>query len=297
MWALMKVLRVALVVLAIGGLTACRRNEPPEPGVATPSVTLQRDKVPLGSPIDITYKFVVAPNAAPFKEAFRVFVGVVDSDGQLMWADDHYPDVATTEWKPNQTIEYTRTVFVPVYPYVGAAEIHMGLYSMQSQKRVPLIGEDTGKYAYKVARLQLQPQSENVFTQFKDGWHPAEVAEHNALVEWQWTKKSATIAFKNPRKDAIFYLDLDNPGSVFNEPQRVTVSVSDRPITEFVLTPKQQVLKKIPISAAQFGSDEVVELKLDVDKTFVPALLAASSSKDPRELGVRVFHAFIQPVS
>jgi len=297
MWALMKVIRFALVVLAIGALTACRRHEPPEPGVATPSITLQRDKVPLGSPIDITYKFVVAPDAPPFKEAFRVFVGVVDSDGQLMWADDHDPDVATTEWKPNQTIAYTRTVFVPVYPYVGAAEIHMGLYSLQTQKRVPLIGDDAGKRAYRVARLQLQPQSENVFTQFKEGWHPAEVAEHNALVEWQWTKKSATLAFKNPRKDAIFFLDLDNPGVAFNEPQRVTVSVGDRPISEFTLTPKQQVLKKIPISAAQFGSDEVVEVRLDVDKTFVPALLAASTSKDPRELGVRVFHAFVQPVS
>jgi len=292
-----KLLRFALVVVAMGVSIGCRRHEPPAPGVATPSVTLQREKVPLGSPIDITYKFVVAPDAPPFKEAFRVFVGVVDADDQLMWADDHYPEIPTTEWKPNQTITYTRTVFVPIYPYVGEAAIHMGLYSMQTQKRVPLIGDDAGKRAYKVARLQLQPQTENIFTQFKEGWHPAEVAEHNALVEWQWTKKSATLAFKNPKRDAIFYLDLDNPGSAFNEPQRITISVGDQAITSFSLTPKQQVLRKIPISAAQFGSDDVVELKLDVDKTFIPALLAASTNKDPRELGVRVFHAFIQPVN
>jgi len=294
----MRVLRLGTIVLAIAlSAAGCRRHEPPEPGVATPSVTLPREKVPLGSPIDITYKFVVAPDAPPFKEAFRVFVGVVDSDGQLMWADDHYPEISTTEWTPNQTITYTRTVFVPIYPYVGEAAIHMGLYSMQTQKRVPLIGEDVGKRAYKVARLQLQPQTENVFTQFKEGWHPAEVAEHNALVEWQWTKKSATLAFKNPKRDATFYLDLDNPGSAFNEPQRVTISIGDQVITTFALMAKQQVLRKIPITAAQFGATDVVELKLDVDKTFVPALLAASTNKDPRELGVRVFHAFIQPVS
>ena len=297
MCAFMNVQRLGAVILAIALSAGCHRHEAPEPGVATPSVTLQRDKVPLGSPIDITYKFVVAPDAPPFKEAFRVFVGVVDSDGQLMWADDHYPEISTTEWTPNQTITYTRTVFVPIYPYVGDAAIHMGLYSMQTQKRVPLIGEDVGKRAYKVARLQLQPQTENVFTQFKEGWHPAEVAEHNALVEWQWTKKSATLAFKNPKRDAIFYLDLDNPGSAFNEPQRVTISIGDQVITTFALMAKQQVLRKIPITAAQFGATDVVELKLDVDKTFVPALLAASTNKDPRELGVRVFHAFIQPVS
>ena len=293
----MKLFRLGIVFLAIGVAAGCRRHEAPEPGVATPSVTLQRDKVPLGSPIDITYKFVVAPDAPPFKEDFRVFVGVVDSDGQLMWADDHYPEIPTKDWKANQTIAYTRTVFVPIYPYVGEAEIHMGLYSMQTQKRVPLIGDDAGKRAYKVARLQLQPQTENVFTQFKEGWHPAEVAEHNALVEWQWTKKSATLAFKNPKRDAIFYLDLDNPGSAFDEPQRVTISIGDQAITSFALMPKHQELRKIRITAAQFGATDVVELKLDVDKTFVPALLAASTNKDPRELGVRVFHAFVQPVS
>jgi hypothetical protein len=214
-----------------------------------------------------------------------------------MWSDDHDPETATTSWNPNQTVAYTRTVFIPVYPYIGEAEIHMGLYSLKTQKRVPLVGQDTGMRAYKVARLQLQPQTENVFTQFKDGWHPAEVAEHNNLVEWQWTKKTATLAFKNPRRDAIFFIDLDNPGGIFDEPQQVRISIGDRTINEFALTPKRQVLKKIPISAAQFGADDLVELRIDVDKTFVPALLAAANNKDPRELGVRVFHVFIQPVS
>jgi len=36
-------------------------------------------------------------------------------------------------------------------------------------------------------------------------------------------------------------------------------------------------------------------LRIGVDKTFVPALVPASTNKDPRELGVRVFHAFIEP--
>jgi hypothetical protein len=55
-------------------------------------------------------------------------------------------------------------------------------------------------------------------------------------------------------------------------------------------------MKKIPISAAQLGTTDMVELHIDVDKTFVPALLLTSGNKDARELGVRVFHAFVQPV-
>ena len=145
-------------------------------------------------------------------------VHVVDTDEELMWTDDHNPPVPTTQWKQGQQIEYTRTVFVPIYPYVGEASIEVGLYSTTNQKRLPLAGDDVGKRAYKVGRLQLTPQTENVFTVFKDGWHPAEVAEHNASVEWQWTKKQATLSFKNPRKDSVFYLELDNPGTVQRAP-------------------------------------------------------------------------------
>ena len=39
----------------------------------------------------------------------------------------------------------------------------------------------------------------------------------------------------------------------------------------------------------------MVELRIAVDKTFVPALIPTANSKDPRELGIRVFHAFVEP--
>ena len=281
----------AALVIATGGLSACRQKEAPAPAVATPSVSLNHEKAPLGSPIDITYKFVVA-NDAHFDEDYRVLVHVVDADDELIFAFDHNPAVPTSQWKPGQTIEYTKTVFIPIYPYVGEASIQVGLHSTVNQKRLPLAGEDIGQNAYRVARIQLQPQTENVFTVFKDGWHPAEVAEHNATVEWQWTKKAATLTFKNPKKDSVFYFDVDNPGSVFNEPQQVRITMNDQVVDEFTLQPKQPELRKIPLKADQLGTKDVSELVVTVDKTYVPAVVM-SSSKDPRELGVRVFHAFV----
>src|SRR5580765_764481 len=95
----------ALVVLS-GGLSACRRKEAPAPPVATPSVTLNHDRAPLGSPIDITYKFVVA-NGAQFAEDYRVLAHVVDADDELIFTFDHNPQVPTSQWKPGQTIEHT----------------------------------------------------------------------------------------------------------------------------------------------------------------------------------------------
>lgn len=283
---------IALGLFALVFGTACRRKDAPAPPVAAGTVQLSRDKAPLGSPLDITYKFVVA-NDARITEDYKVMVHVVDTDGELIFTFDHEPPVPTTQWKPGQTIEYTRTEFVPIYPYVGEAVIELGLYT--AQKRLPLAGEDAGQRAYKVAKVQLQPQTENVFLVSKDGWHPPETPEHNTSVEWQWTKQSATYAFKNPKKDCLFYLDVDHPGNVFLEPQQVQVSIGGQQVDQFTLKAGQQELRKIPITAAQFGTGDMAEIQIAVDKTYVPALVNAAYKKDSRELGVRVFHAYVQP--
>jgi hypothetical protein len=282
----------ALVLVSVVG--ACRRKEPSAPPVATASLSLNRDKAPLGSPVEFSYKFVVAPDAR-FTEDYRVMVHVVDSDDQLVFTFDHEPPVPTSQWKPGQTIAYSRTEFIPIYPYVGDAAVDVGLYSATTQKRLPLAGEDVGQRSYKLARFQLQPQTENVFTIFKEGWHPAETAEHNAKVEWQWTKKTATLAFKNPKRDTTLYLDVDNPGGVFNEPQQVRVTARGAEVGSFTVTPGRQELHKLTIAGGALGDDDMVEVQLDVDKTFVPAAVPAANSKDGRELGVRVFHAFVEP--
>lgn len=285
---------LALLALLCLWSASCRRAPQQGPPVATPAVTLSRAQIPLGSPIDLTYRFEVAPDAR-LAEDYRVMVHIVDVDDQMIFAFDHNPAVPTTRWMPGQTIEYTRTEFVPVVPYVGQASLQIGLYSTATQKRLPLNGTDGGQHAYKVAQLQIRPQTDNVYTVFSDGWHPAETAERNSKVEWQWTKKNATLSFKNPRKDSTLYLELDNPGGPFSEAQRVQLSIGGQALDTFMVTPgAPAVLHKVPVAAAAMGNDDMVELRFQVDKTFVPALLN-TASKDPRELGVRVFHAFILP--
>src|SRR5262250_2306223 len=116
----------AVVLLSSATLLACRKKEEGGPPVATGTVTLSHDRAPAGSPLEITYKFVVAPGAT-FAQDYRVMAHVVDTDEELMWTDDHQPTPPTKEWKPGQTVEYTRTVFVPIFPYVGDATIQLGL--------------------------------------------------------------------------------------------------------------------------------------------------------------------------
>src|SRR4026209_1334488 len=94
----------------------CRKADTSAP-VATPTVSLNHDRVPAGGPIEITYKFVVAPDAR-FAQDYQVMAHVVDVDKELIGTEDHHPPTPTTQWKPGQTIEYTRTVFTPIFPYV-----------------------------------------------------------------------------------------------------------------------------------------------------------------------------------
>jgi hypothetical protein len=275
---------------------ACGGEESTAPPVATPTVTLNHERAPAASPLEITYKFVVA-NDARINGDYRVMVHIADVDEQTMWTFDHDPAVPTSQWKPGQTIEYKRTEWVPVYPYVGAAEVHVGLYSTKDNTRLPLAGDHIGQNAYRVARLQLQPQSDNLLMIFKEGWHGVEASQDNPGVEWQWTRRDATLAFKNPRKDVNFYFDVDSPGAEFHQAQQVKISVGDAVVDEFTMTPAPEArqLRKIPLTAAQIGTSDMVELRINVTDTFIPAKANPAVSTDPRELGVRVFHAFVDP--
>jgi len=275
-----------LIVLAL--TAGCGKGEKKEPAVATPSVTLSKDRVAIGSAVTIDYKFQIADNAT-FDRNYWVFVHVLDPEGEQMWTDDHLPPTPTASWKPGQTIEYKRTVFAPNYPYIGEAAIRLGLYDAATGQRLSLNAQEVSRREYLVAKFQILPSSENVFLIYKDGWHPAEVDAKNPTSEWQWTKKTATLSFKNPKKDVTFYLEYDTRADLFNPPQQVTIKVGDQAVGQFTADAKSPVLKMFPISAAQLGSGEMVDLVLDLDRTFAPG------GGDPRELGIQVFHAYIEP--
>lgn len=290
-----KTIRPALAIVLALGLAAagCGGQEDTAPAQGTISVQLSRSRIALGSPVEVTYKFTVAGDAGSLGNR-KVFVHFLDADGEQMWTDDHEPPTPTTGWKPGQTVEYTRTVFAPVYPYVGPAKIVAGLYDTNSGERVKLSGTDAGGRAYSVAQFELLPQTENVFLIFKDGWHAVEAAADNSMVEWQWTKKEATLAFRNPRRDSTLYFQADNPGKAATAATQVEIRLGDQ-VLETVKLVAEGPVHKIALPAAALGTGDMVELRLVVDQTFVPALEPGAASNDPRELGARVFHAFVQP--
>ena len=283
---------VLFLALAVAG---CGRTEKVEKAVATPTVRLTRPDAAVGSPIEMNYRFVVAADAPAFSEDYWVFVHFLDADGELMWTDDHQPPTPVRQWKPGSTIEYPRTMFVPKFPYVGETRVEVGLFSPKSGERLPLAGTTRGQHAYTVATFNLRLQSDNLFVVFRDGWHETELADETSGIEWQWSKKEGTLSFRNPMRDVVFFLQADQPVAL-PEPQRVEVRLGAMVLDSFMLTPgAPRDLRRINISASQLGPGETVEMTIAVDKTFIPASIPAMKSTDARELGIRVFRAFVQP--
>ena len=279
--------------MAAVGAAGCGRAPDTEPPVATPSVTLERTDAAIGTPLEMTYRFVVASNAPAFTDDYWVFAHFLDADGEMMWTDDHQPPVPTRQWKPGQTIEYPRTMFVPKFPYVGEARVEVGLFAPKSGVRLPMTGTTRGQRAYEVATFTLRRQTDNLYVVFKDGWHETEVADDAAGIEWQWSKKDATLAFRNPMRDVLLYFQCDQPVQGLGG-QRVELRIGSTAIDTFDLPPGQKELRRIALSKAQLGDAETVEVTVTADKTFVPAAMAQLKSTDSRELGIRVFRAYVQ---
>ena len=277
---------------------ACRRKEVPPPPVGTPGMTLSRDKVPLGSPVEITYRFDVAEDAPPFKEDYRVFVGVVDPDEELMWTDDH------DRRRSDHAVE------AGTEDRVHADRVRAGVSRTSARRRFTWAcirrrprsacrcrARTPGSCAYKVGKIQLLPQTENVFTVFKEGWHGPETPQDNSSVEWQWTKKDARARVPEPEEGQCCCTSTSTTRARRSRTGSTCRSRSaGSRSTNFVAGARAASARKIPLTAAQLGAGgHGRSCAILVDKTFVPALTPGSANKDPRELGVRVFHAFVEP--
>jgi len=292
---------LALAAALVGGLVlpACNRHKPAEVNAIVPSIKVNRTRVPLGSALEITYTWTLEPGAKKLGQDYRALVHFLDSHQVMLFEDDHTPIPPTSSWEPGKTYTYTRTRFVPVYPYVGEVEVRMGLYPFPGRgERPALKGQDRGFREYKVATLELLPQTENIFFVYKDGWHNPETHPENPSVERSWTKKEALVSFKNPNfksaspKDVIVYLEADTCVKCFPQPPELTVSVGNNVGLRFPIEDPAVFLKKIRVKAADLGTDEWAELRLSMSASFVPKLLTPPLNNDDRELGLNVYHLY-----
>jgi hypothetical protein len=290
------VMRRALALAGVMIVAAsCSRTE--EPPVANVSFSASRQRVELGSPVDLSYKFEVLPSTA-IDGDYAVFVHVLDAEGGILWTDDHEPPIKTSAWKGGLTIgPYTRARFVPRTSYTGPARIIVGLYRPGTDKRLTLSGTPPDaslnkRREYKAGEIEIVPESNDL--RFGKGWYDLDGDPKNPGGRWRWTQKSAVLTVRNPKRDVTLHLEIDARTDAFTTPQLVTIVVNGQAVTTFPAANAQAEIRRLPITAAQMGSVDITEIRIEVDKTFVPSQLPVRSL-DTRELGLRVYNVFVEP--
>ncbi|MGH9322878.1 MAG: hypothetical protein ACRD3V_23705 [Vicinamibacteria bacterium] len=287
---------LTIIALVLGfALAGCGGKEAAEGRPITPSVTFNKPRAPIGSPVEITYRFEVGADSAAIAKDYQVFVHFLDSHDALLFTDDHMPPEPTSSWKGGSTVEYKRTLFIPLYPYLGTASVKVGLYLPGTNERLGLAGPGDGNLAYQVAQIELLDQKENIFLVYKEGWHQLESQPENRNIEWQWTKKEAVCSFRNPKKDGILFLEADTNVNAMNEPQQVAIWIGQNQIDAFPIENKETFLKKIAIPASALGEEDWVDLRIVNSQSFIPAETGLGS--DDRELGLRVYHLYVGSIS
>ncbi len=91
----------------------------------------------------------------------------------------------------------------------------------------------------------------------------------------------------------MFFLDYGGQQKVMSEPQTVTVAVGGAVVDTFQVGETGGV-RRIPLTVNQLGTGDQVSVQLSVDRTFVPAMLSGGAMPDRRELGLCVFHAYVE---
>ena len=282
----------AVVVAGAAAAAGCGRRQTAEVNDIVPKFEVNRSRAPLGSAIEVTYTWQVEPTAKKLTQDHRAFVHFVDSHGVMLFEDDHTPVPPVTAWEPGKSYSYTRTKFIPVYPYVGDVDVRVGLSPVGKGERVMLKGEDAGLREFKVAKIELLPQTENIFLVYKQGWHNPESSPQNPSIERTWTKKDALISFKNPKKDVVVYLEADTNSKAFDAPPVLTVAVNNKAGATIAIPNSEVFMRKIRVKAADLGQDEWVDLRLSMNQSFVPKLKGVNAHDD-RELGLLVYHLYV----
>jgi hypothetical protein len=287
-WRAVAVLGLA----ALAALPACRRRKPAEVNDIVPKIEVNRSRAPLGSAVEVTYTWQLEPSAKKLAQDHRAFVHFLDSHRVMLFDDDHVPVPPVGQWEPGKTYSYTRTKFIPIYPYVGDVEMRVGLEPVARGERVALKAEDAGLREYKVGTMELLPQTENIFLVYKEGWHNPESSAQNPSLERTWTKRDALVSFKNPKKDVVVYLEADTNSKAFDQPPVLTVAVGNKTGLVVPIENSDVFLKKIRVKAADLGEEEWVDLRLSMNQSFIPKAKGVNATDD-RELGLMVYHLYV----
>jgi len=277
----------AIILLSAIGALSCNRQKP----TIIPKVQINKKSAQMGTPVEVTYSFSTKNSYVALNKNWTVFVHFLDPKRVRRFQDDHEPPKPTSEWRSNGNYNYTRTIFVPRNIPAGEYRVVTGIYFPAKGERLVLEAKEFGRRSYDMGTLLVEIPPQEPVLQYSQGWYDPEADPNDIGNQWRWTKKDAVLKVRNPNSDALLYLKVDGVPERFPEPQKLTVSVGDYVVDVVSITSNQPMMKKYSLPKDKLGSGKLLDVKLSLDKSFIPA--SDNTSKDTRELGVRVYQLYL----
>ncbi len=277
-----------LVLILVGIMvligSACKRKAQ----VKGISLEIEFSEDPLSDKLitDMTYTWKTDKTYAQTNKDYTVFVHFWHQENML-FQDDHVPDIPTSEWEPGKEYTYSRRIFIPGFidefdpEFKGEERLKMsvGLHSPYDRS-----GKSKANVMEKTLKI-LPPPLDTPEILYDEGWYNEEKNPDSFLKHWRWTMKEAKCLIDNPHRDALLVIK-GGVNLAALEDQMVIFKINDLVLDKFI--PEESHFEKsYNIKKEMLGDRDEFILTVTSDKTFIPAEIIPGAT-DKRELGVQV---------
>ena len=278
----------ALLLAATFALGACAGSGDTPRVDVRPTLQLP-ESVPLGEPLDMRFSWSTGSDFTAPALDYKIFVHLVDPQGNILMQDDHFPPEPTSQWTAGQTIDYQRWLYVTELE-VEYVDVVVGLYERDDRAEIQSDGGWSGSVT--VHRLGIRADDMTGIPVYMSGWHPVEEVQDPDPRTWRWAEDVAKAVFTNPMKDAVLHVSAHSPVDEIGGPQTVVVKIGEQEMARFEITDADNFVERIEIPASAMGEGEWVELTLEASPVMVPKDLEPESLDD-RRLGLQVFMLYM----
>jgi len=235
---------------------------------------------------DVQYRWKTTAGYEKIGQEMQVYVHFWH-DNNLLFQDDHIPDVPIAEWEADQEYVYSRRIYIPEFIDEFDPEFR-GEETLRLSVGISSPYDTTNETQQEILKKKLKvipPPLDTPEKIYEDGWYDLEINPDSVLGKWRWTAREARCIVDNPKRDALLVIK----GGVnleALEDQKVIFKINDRILDEFI--PEESYFEKsYDIKKEELGEGEQFFLTIATDKVFVPAEIIPGS-KDERELGLQI---------
>jgi hypothetical protein len=282
---------VMALILFIAGISFHCNKKSQVQGI-TLDVTFSEEELSDDLITDIQYQWKTAPGFMKIGQEMQVYVHFWH-ENNLLFQDDHIPEVPIAEWEADQEYVYSRRIYIPEFidefdpEFKGEETLRLSIGISSPYDRTDETQQEILKKRLKVSPPPLDTPEKI----YEDGWYNLEINPDAVLGKWRWTAKEARCIIDNPKRDALLVIK----GGVnleALEDQKVIFKINDRILDEFV--PEESYFEKsYDIKKEELGEGEQFFLTIATDKVFVPADIIPGS-KDERELGLQISFVYFR---